>query len=273
MKTDFSGVYKGFAIVILFASFYCVLSLFSPSIWPFSTPNISDNKYNIAVLIGVFVSIANAMLLWLTLEKQKEAIEDQRKIFNQQSFENTFFKLLDSHRRLVKDLSIPSQGDYCKGIKCFEYACNQINLISESLKSNRYYDDEDGLKDEYESRCHDEQEYGDDESYLAELHSEYLLKCSMFKVNRYYGILKDVWTQNKDLKPDEIRKNAVKIFFNRYQAVFEHYFRSLDMLRKYAEESNNFAKYKEIIFVHMPQIELGFAKLYYDNFKSKEEVK
>lgn len=267
MKTDFSCVYKGFAIVILFASFYCVLSLFCPSIWPFSTPNISDNKYNIAVLISVFVSIANAMLLWLTLEKQKEAIEDQRKIFNQQSFENTFFKLLDSHRRLVKDLRILCLDFDFVGAKCFEYACEQIGLISESLKSNRYYDDEDGLKDEYESRCQDEQEYGD------ELHSEYLLKCSMFKVNRYYGILKDVWTQNKDLKPDEIKKNAVKIFFNRYQAVFEHYFRSLDMLRKYAEESNNCAKYKEIIFVHMPQIELGFAKLYYDNFKSKEEVK
>ncbi len=236
------------------------------------------------MLISVFVSIANAVLLWLTLEKQKEAIEDQRKIFNQQSFENTFFKLLDSHRRVVKDLSIPSQGDYCKGIKCFEYACDQINLISESLKSNRYYDDESELKGKYDEKRSAEQEVDFDESVLNKSDSEYLLKCFVCKANKYYNISKDVWSHIKDMQLNENEKNAIiekesiKFFFNRYQTIFEQYIRSLNLLKEYWESratDEEKKKYKDIAFIHMPADESKFANwhLKYDGNCGRDKDK
>lgn len=230
MRRFSSCIFRIFIRIALVVCFIALLSLLFPAILPYSIPNITAGKHNLAVIIVGLVSVINCFLLYENLRSQKEQ-------FEKNTFENSFFRLMETHRKQVQDLYLCRsfgggivEGTEYKGAECFEYAEIQIKVISEILKTSSF-----------EFSCTDDD--------LKE-----------------YNITEEVWKKNKE-KPEEIDKNAFLIFCERRQSVFEQYFRSLNLLKEYWESratDEEKKKYKDIVFVHMSEDELGFAKRYCD---------
>ena len=231
MRQFLSYIFRNPIFIVLVVCFIALLSLLFPAILPYSIPNISTGKHNLAVIIVGLVSVINCFLLYENLRSQKDQ-------FEKNTFENSFFRLMETHRKQAQDIHIRlwrSYGDYVqgsteyKGAQCFVYAEIQIKFISEILKASSF-----------EFSCNDDLEE--------------------------YNITEEVWKKNKE-KPKEIDKNAFLIFCERRQSVFEQYFRSLNLLKEYWESRATDVekkKYKDIVFVHMSEDELGFAKRYCD---------
>lgn len=228
MRQFLSYIFRNPIFIVLVVCFIALLSLLFPAILPYSIPNISTGKHNLAVIIVGLVSVINCFLLYENLRSQKEQ-------FEKNTFEKSFFRLMETHRKQVQDIFLryyfdDGRGEIeYKGAECFEYAECQIKVISEILKTSTF----------------------------ESLSTDYL---------REYNITKEVWKKNKE-KPEEIDKNAFLIFCERRQSVFEQYFRSLNLLKEYWESratDEEKKKYKDIVFVHMSEDELGFAKRYCD---------
>lgn len=261
MRQFLSYIFRFFICLSLVVCFIALLSLLFPAILPYSIPNISTGKHNLAVIIVGLVSVINCFLLYENLRSQKDQ-------FEKNTFENSFFRLIETHRNVVREIYIP---DLCvnRGIAVFSYAISQMNLILESLGADEYCC-EDEIDRQYEDGCsyYNILSSQDPES-AAEWLQHYRNLCN---VNAVYSIKKDDWEECKK-KTEEIEKNAFLFFYNRWKIAYEQYFRSLDLLKIYCETratDEEKRKYKGIVYVHMSTYELKFATCYYKYVKNKE---
>ncbi len=271
MRRFSSCIFRIFIRIALVVCFIALLSLLFPAILPYSIPNITAGKHNLAVIIVGLVSVINCFLLYENLRSQKEQ-------FEKNTFENSFFRLIEAHEKLVEDIHLWGRDTEVKGAKCFEYAKSQIQDISEILKRSSYLpqynspEDFEGLWDKINK--------SKDQKESIELLSTIQNNQRILNILKEYNITETVWGKNKET-PDDIVKNAFLIFCKRRQSEFEQYFKSLNLLKKYWESrasDEEINKYKDIAFIHMSADESKFANWHLecdgncgrDNDKDKE---
>ena len=91
-----------FACFIIIISFSIIIILLL-NIYPFRI-NCYTNPEFWAILVGSCVAIANALLLYATLNSQNHGIENEKEAHRQERFETTFFNLLESQRKLTEEI-------------------------------------------------------------------------------------------------------------------------------------------------------------------------
>lgn len=268
MRQFLSYIFRNPIFIVLVVCFIALLSLLFPAILPYSIPNISTGKHNLAVIIVGLVSVINCFLLYENLRSQKEQ-------FEKNTFENSFFRLIEAHEKLVEDIHLWGRDTEVKGAKCFEYAKSQIQDISEILKRSTYLpqynspEDFEGLWDKINK--------SKDQKESIELLSTIQNNQRILNILKEYNITETVWGKNKE-KPDEIDKNAFLIFRECKQSIYEQYFKSLNLLKKYWESratDEERKKYQDIAFIHMSADESKFANwhLKYDGNCGRDKDK
>ena len=99
--------------------------------------------------VAAFIAIANALLLYSTLQSQNKGIEIQKESAERERFETTFFNLLKSHRQIVNEINVyrssVAKNDISKvtflkfsGRQFFTFALIDINNISNNIKKKKF---------------------------------------------------------------------------------------------------------------------------------------
>lgn len=230
-------------------------------------------------VICCLIAIANAILLYQTLQTQREDIEKQHIHFKQERFETTFFNLLDYHRKLTDGLSATQQtinatmqiiSNSIQGRFFFTFALNDIALIEESLASPRYLGTFDADVDSRSIEMLDYKYAEEDpmdlfrvkrEEEEQRLHHMALLK----QINSLY-LSKKEW---EDLHGDMVNKkvNSYKLFYHQLCGGYEHYIRSLIQLLSFIKEQNegyteDIIRYGKYVQMQMSQNELSLLVLH-----------
>lgn len=192
-----------------------------------------------ALSISAFMAIANAILLFSTLQSQKEAFSYERETRKLERFETTFFNLLEFQRKLTEDICICSGyinenakpiSQEIHGRHFFHFAIHELEMIRSSLTSNmpiKKYREEDvdlsigaleekwRRQDSYNSITEDSS--NEWEKFLKQIRLEY---C-----NLVYDISEETkrfYLSGKVLPYD--------LFKKKWYIHYEHYFRNLNSL-------------------------------------------
>lgn len=200
--------------------------------------------------LGAFIAIANALLLFATLQTQNNSIALQ----NTARFETTFFNLLSSHRQLTNEICIyrPTvdihnisnvvDREY-KGRQFFPFALNEIHRIYESItKTSLSYYDKKKAKErmvEFSNRsccCENENNENVEIEKIYKAEEEALL-------NSFYKI------KEEDLKNAlDAMGHSFVIFDRKMKVYYEQYERSLVSLLTFIRDSGqNTDKYINIV--------------------------
>lgn len=245
-------------------------------------------------LISGIAALFNALLLYLTLKRQDRS-------FNQERFETTFFNLLESHKKITKEIELTTYDvhetqiqsiDY-KGQKCFSFATKDCSDISIALNAKRYYGflkeneniGEEAIENKYDNITNDPYIEEEKNKKLKEFYTWY--KCKFF--NKKYNITQECYANVRMLIEQQkldINEAAYKLFFKQYHDSFEFYFRSLKQLLLLIYDNHpkcvEPAKYVNIITSQMSPDEQRLAYHYslddksfkqaFDNCKVQEHL-
>lgn len=252
----------------------------------------SDNaKYTEGVgaltggIVACLISIANAILLYLTLNSQKKGILNQKTAFRQERFENTFFNLLEYHRKLtdslhikVKYLNEDLQIVYVdiRGRNFFDFANKELQFIQESIASDYYKGKYDELEDCKDYEAIEQELCVEDPEGLLFRKKVQCLKQTYHQnrikfANLLYGITKEKWA---DLHASGIfQLSSYRVFYDTMFSQYEHYIRSLQTLVEYSKKGHN-EQYAKFIYSQMTNEEFAFVNTHslFDN-SFKESIK
>lgn len=230
-------------------------------------------------LVICMISIANAILLYLTLTQQQNEQENQGQCFKQERFEITFFNLLSRHEQITNQISYSKSVYELKdqtmqtytGRNYFKYTNNRLDLINASLDSKKYIDEE--LSTYVEAHIEKLKEeigmipFG--ASYDSKIEDEIRKNkriCDIDSVNREFGITKEIWNQCQQLSEEEKRIRSIQILDNKMHGVYEHYLRSLLCIKDYIEDYDQdkcmYVKYWKFVTTQMDDSEQKFIAEY-----------
>ena len=205
-------------------------------------------------LLAVFISIANALLLYATLKSQQGSIKNEKTSHRQERFETTFFNLLESNRKLINEISV-SWNDVSKGYidsmtisgnMFFNMAVSELAQILSSLES--------GIREGYNQKEIDEifmahEEYKScDKKDLQRIIDETKIKYS----NSFYSITKE---DSEKYKSDE--GLIYKIFQRKWYFVYEQYIRNLYYMLEYVNREMGEKEAEQRKYVSIIQSQMG----------------
>lgn len=220
------------------------------------------------VWISAFIGIANALLLFATLQSQNRNNSIQKETADRERFETTFFNLLKSHRQLVDEICIyrPSvsakditQIDNLmfKGRQFFWFAVCDINNINHNLKNSslEHYNFKNAQEQvDYLYYCIDtapaEVDTIDARKEMGRLAQGEREKM----VNSYYDL------KEKHLQEFKLNQHLpYQLFEKKMGKYYEHYVRSLIHLIDYIKSyGHNVTNYGDIVFSQMSMDEKVF---------------
>lgn len=238
-----------------------------------------------ATFIGSCIAIANAILLYATLNSQKESLANEKKAHKQERFETTFFNLLQVQRKLTDELSVkftfidnngsPTTQEVI-GKMFFTFIINEMQLISKSLESNiiAKYDWENteltisAFEDKWER---------DDPTHV--LDDKRQQKWEELKGNiqiQYTNLIYDITSKDKvDFSTNS--NLPYNIFIRKWYSKFEHYIRNLYYILQYVYEENysnkkDLEKYVNFIQSQMSRNELHVIVTHGKSFQRFQDL-
>ena len=226
-----------------------------------------DNPEFWAVLLSCLIAIANALLLYATLNSQKKTAENERAIHEQERFETTFFNLLEYQRKLSDELSINTLSidndlnvttkEYY-GRSFFSFAKREIQMISKVLESsiNTKYDKDKvaGFLDAYNEKG----AYSNPTDNIGEKKYNSFVR----EVNvEFYNLIYDIGVE--DRKQYLSDKNwAYSVFYRKWYIVFEHYLRNLYNTIIFVIKNTSSRKDKEYKYISFIQSQMNRDELW-----------
>ena len=201
-------------------------------------------------VVGTLFALFGFILLYQTLRAQQEALDTQKKDSEKQSFENTFFNLLDAQQNITNQIkvTVPVLTRYkyegetreYEGRAFFQFAKEELNKLFNALLRNDY----PGLYDIRMERVDDanvdnpdpwdmgpfpEEEY---ERRMNELIKERRMQFAL----SYYNLHGKRWRLLKDCNPQKQVQIVFYLFFQKYHYAFGHYFRHLYNIIKFVHQ-------------------------------------
>jgi uncharacterized membrane protein len=222
--------------------------------WQSDSSLFSDYGSFIGGFVGALFSLAGFFLIYLTLQAQQESIskqEDeikaQKRAYDIESFESTFFNLLNVQQNITNDLKayfyktsgLTATENYAiTGREFFRIAVQERFRISNALSSRKYvgvYNEDDNEHFVHELEMIEEQarlEHPD--SFYYEEESGKLNKIRRLQlINKVYDITKAKWKEGRDTKDVDRVKFIYDLFFEKYHYAAGHYFRNLYHILKF----------------------------------------
>ena len=216
------------------------------------------------------IAIANVLLLYATLNSQNRGIKNEKEAHERAQFETTFFNMVETFRKLIDEIKLDyidlnGKQTRIRGRVFFVFALNEINKISDSLQSDKYY----GKYDQYHADCSLQfldQEYDnkriDDEiaamRWKNEKENEYLLIHSIQYTNSVYDILEKDFIESKS--NGNLLSLSYKKFFQRFGFVYEHYLRFLKQILIFISNKQD-SLYSDLINAQLSSKEIQVIKL------------
>ena len=265
-------------VVISLMGVFVMLFFIPDNISCFSSPKFAS------LYIGSFIAVANALLLYVTLNSQRKGIDDEKQAHLQERFETTFFNLLDFHRKLTDDICFISRyldenfeikQQKIHGRHFFSFALHELSKITKSLESNidKKYDENDTLDAlEYLERKWDSTIGNICDRQERREWVELFDKTQMEYYNLIYSI-------SKDDKQRYLNDKTVpyELFRKRWYVFFEHYVRNLYYILNFVKEEKHFdddTKLKYIYFVQsqMSRDEMKMIEIHSNSFPLFQEI-
>ena len=238
-----------------------------------------------ATYIGSCIAIANAILLYATLNSQKESLANEKKAHKQERFEITFFNLLESQRKLTEEISIVCDSinenagvswQRINGRFFFAYANKELQLIRESLDSKidkKYFE-----RDTLDSIQAFENEWKEKDSEYVKGKQKQEKWDSLLRDTRieYCNLVYDI-NENDRQRYRSYEDTPYTLFKKRWYGCFEHYIRNLYYILLYVNEEKHLdekAKQKYITFIQsqMSRNELIFMETHGKSFQRFQEL-
>ena len=231
------------------------------------------------VYIGTCVAIANALLLYATLNSQNHGIGYEKEAHRQERFEGTFFNLLESQRKLTEEISIDCgymdedaqvSLQRINGRLFFVFANKELQLITESLETKiiKKYSEKDTLNsiDAFENKW----ERKDPENVMSKQKQEEWEKLIRNTSIEYCNLVYDISEYDRE-RFSSYKEMPYTIFRKRWYGYFEHYIRNLYYILQYVSEAENMdekTKHKYITFVQsqMSRHELALVEVHAQSF-------
>ncbi len=260
-----------FVIIGLVVIFYFMFSL------PFNDESKIRNaelfgQYGdfVGGFIGSLFTLAGFFLIYKTLLTQQDAIKQQdsiivqqRKMFELQKFENTFFNLLKTQRDIADNIKsyFNSTNDITKisfetvlGRDFFIYSNVELLNIWQSLNSDIYlgiYDIEDANYAQMKiEKLHSQETQFEYEPREAEnIERDIINTVKLKQTNKFYGITDEKWQSIQKCDTKGKMTKMYGFYFQRYDYIashnFRHLFHILDFVKQSETRINIFATNKE----------------------------
>ena len=231
------------------------------------------------------ISVANTILLYLTLTSQNNGIASEKAARRQEHFETTFFNQLETQRKLKDEISFTCEAmdenanlleRKVNGREFFSFAINEILLISESLKSidNKKYEESDieGAFRSIEEKYDRDDPTGMMDSQKQNEEKGLIMIAKIRFYNSVYNICKDD-RQQYPFNP----QIPYTLFRNQKYMYFEHYIRSLYYLLLYISDEKRLDEeakrtYITIVQSQMSRDELTFVDIHAQSFPAFREI-
>ena len=200
--------------------------------------------------VGTLFALVGFILLYQTLRAQREALDTQKKDSEKQSFENTFFNLLNAQQNITNQIkvTVPVLTEYkyvgaskeYEGRAFFRFAKQELTYIFEALMREEYPGIYDIRREEMDDKAIFDAG-NPSENPFPELEVE-RLKNVIIRERRiqfamgFYNINNNRWRALKDANPQEQMKEVFKLFFSKYSYVFGHYFRHIYNIIKFVRQ-------------------------------------
>lgn len=236
-----------------------------------------------ATFIGSIVAISNALLLYATLNSQKEGLENEKDANRRERFETTLFNMLENHRKLTDEISIiatfineeaNTENKKIRGRAFFSYANREMALISKSIETNinKKYD-------KYETE-HDIQAF-EDKWDKVDAPDMMMRKKEKEKEKEWKDLINskqiELCNYLYDISEEDRRthfsgnSSPYTLFRRRWYVCFEHYIRNLYYILQYVYnekciEVEDQQKYINCIQSQMSKDELYLVETHAQSF-------
>ncbi|OFX18523.1 MAG: hypothetical protein A2033_02345 [Bacteroidetes bacterium GWA2_31_9] len=275
--------------LIIFGSFTIIYFIFAH---PFNNPNsllFSQFGDFIGGFVGSLFSLAGFLLIYETfklqkiaIDKQTEAIAQQKDISDIDRFENLFFNLLKNYQEVKKEIIAwfndinTSEIKYnyeVKGLEFFIGSKNELKFLIKIFRERRYIS-----YDKLIEQNNDEDDQSDNNGLYSK--EEQIEELRMGLKIDFYKISPEDYNRIKQL---EVRIQIVeisKLFFKKNNYAIANYFNFLFMIVDFVENSKikkeENTKYIGFIITQMTKFEL-FLLYYYliannELFESKQYI-
>ena len=227
-------------------------------------------KYNDTVWLVVFVSIANALLLFATLIFYFKAHINERETSEKERFESNFFNLLQYHQQLIGKIKVERhnlQKDISKiivdrvfGNGFFFFALNEIRDIVSVLEQEMlpsYYNQEGAKATEQYL-----------ESQKGKLsYSEYENEVNRLKPDFYLGLVVSTYAitteDHEEYQHNHNNNIPFEIFERKWHHAYNHYIHSIcGILKQILDRGGDIRNYTRIIYSQMSDEEFYFLLKY-----------
>lgn len=234
-------------------------------------PLLQEYKCNFGLspnVIACIATIANALLLYATLNSQNKSSE-------QKHFETTFFKMIKQRKQIIEELYVVSNV-YKEQVerKCwrqhdtFSFAKEEKQKIEKALNYDHYVGIYDDDVDEpkwgqfYQSEYDNPNNDPDEEIYKQYKMKEYEEFLEIKFINLIYRISSDKYDKYQKMEDKERRNYPFKIFILTWFHVYERYIKSIKIIFKYLSNNNveDLSIYADFIEVEMSQDEQNFVR-------------
>lgn len=275
--TAIVSVIVGLSIIVVFAI------LLLGGNYQFSGYNLNDDSLDITYKVGGFIgsivgpiwALAGIFLYYAALSYQKDDIKKSQEAFEIQSFENTFFSLIETQRDITQNLtgSFKLVRNYeqhdilVKGNEYFKYAIGQLCHIYVILGMDKDEDYPGILDERYAANLKQQRSDNPDGhfDYIGIEKDQYNLQqhASIDK----YKISKAQWDKRNTFNNSQKIMLSYKYFFIAHQHEIGHYFRHLYNILKFIESSEkkfkgreiDHAKYANFVQAQMSSYELALS--------------
>lgn len=235
-------------------------------------------------VVGPLFSLASFILLYMTLQAQKEALNNQKEDSERELFETVFFNLLKNQQEITNDIkadfyifnrieNVEIRAHNIKEISgrdFFMYAKDELHKINLSLKQTNWFGTFN-IEEILDTLDHIYKEKDFCEERINKLWDTERIKHT----NLIYDISKEKWQKLHNKEGIELAKNIYQIFFHKYYNTIGHYFRNLyhilsfidnyqqRNIKNLSSEKGKGAEYAQFIQAEMSSYEL--LLLYYNS--------
>ena len=184
-----------------------------------------------------------------SIKKQEEEIKAQKKAYDNESFESTFFNLLNVQQNITNDLKTyflrlsdltTIQSYSVTGREFFRVAVKERFKINQSLSNDEYvgmYDDsEDQLLNDKVEQIIEEGRHEPYPYYAEEKINALVKKRRMQLINKRYQITQSKWEEARATEGVERVMIVYDLFFDQFHYAAGHYFRNLYHIIKYVRQ-------------------------------------
>lgn len=256
-----SNKIKIFAFILVFLGLIIIILFFS--ITPFNDWSGERNAtlfglYGdfIGGFVGSLFSVASFILLYFTLDaqqktlqKQEEEIKAQKRISEFQSFETTFFNLINVHHTITNNIkatfrmfninNLVQEELSVNGNDFFYTAIKIRDIINDSLSQSNYH----GMFDSEEAGeriISIREQYGNQVENYGEEITKLIIISNIQIVNSFFDISEEKWYKGHKTEGSERVKFVYNLFFSKYHYAIGHYFRNMYHILKFVSHFEDY---------------------------------